>query len=349
MMQFEEGKAVIKVPEFEKITAKTTVFYNPHMAYDRELSRRIYTATKKTDVCDAFSGSGIRAILYALEGARVTANDINPRAVNLIKKNAQLNNVSLRVTKKDANILFRKENFQIIDVDPFGSPAPYLDSVMNGLQNGSFLFVTATDTKPLCGHAKKAALRKYGIKTVETPFSKELGVRVLLTAIMREGAKHGFGFDVLLSYSRRHYIRVFLRAHWSKKTAFQCMNQVTPVYVCQCGFFTTKITEKCPHCNNPVELIHSVYMGSLKDNTFLELVEPNKLIKDIIHELDIPFYYDTHALAPIFDFYPPKMDEIVTKINESENKFLASRTIFSSTGVKTDLPFDQLIAVIKGF
>jgi tRNA (guanine26-N2/guanine27-N2)-dimethyltransferase len=347
MMQFEEGKAVIKVPEFEKVTAKTPVFYNPHMAYDRELSRRVYNATKKTEVLDAFSGSGIRAILYALEGAKVTANDYNPKAVELIKKNAKLNNVSLKIMNKDANILFREQNFQVIDVDPFGSPAPYLDSIMHGLQNGSFLFVTATDTKALCGHAKKAALRKYGINTVKTPFSKELGVRVLLTAIMREGAKHTFGFDVLLSYCRQHYIRVFLRTQWSKKAAFDSMNLVSPVYVCECGFFTMKITEKCPYCNKIMKCIHSVYVGSIKDNHFLEAVEPNTLIEDVINELDTPFYYDTHALAPVFDFYPPKINEIVNKINENESKFSASRTIFCPTGIRTTMPFDTLITMIK--
>jgi len=343
MMEFKEGKAVIKVPEFEKITSKSEVFYNPEMAYDRGLSVAVFKASGKKEVCDAFSGSGIRAILYALEGAEVIANDVNPNAVELIKENAQMNQVSIKVLNEDANILLRKKKFEVIDLDPFGSPSRYLDSTMNGLKNDSLLFVTATDTEALCGYAKKAALRKYGIKTAKTPFSKELGVRVLLTAIMREGAKYGFGFSVLLSYWRRHYIRVFLRARWSKKAALECMNMVNPVSFCRCGFFSTEVTEKCPVCGENAGYISSVYLGRIKDNEFLEKVRFCDVTEKLKHELDVPFYYDTHHLAKFHGVQPPKIGVLVDRLNEN---FLASRTIFCPTGVKTDMSLVNLLEIV---
>ncbi len=342
-MEFKEGKAVIKVPEFEKITSKSKVFYNPHMAYDRELSVAVFKASGKKEVCDAFSGSGIRAILYALEGAAVTANDVNSHAVELIKENAKANGVSIDVINEDTNILLRKKRFEVVDLDPFGSPARYLDSAMNGLKNDSFLFVTATDTEALCGYAKKAALRKYGIKTVRTPFAKELGVRVLLAAVMREGAKYGFGFSALLSYWRRHYIRVFLRAKWSKKAALECMNMVGLVYFCRCGYFSVEIEEKCPVCGEHTECISSVYLGRIKDNEFLEKVEFNGLTEKLKYELDVPFYYDTHYLAKFHRFLPPRIGALVDRLNESS---LASRTIFCSTGVKTDMSLANLLEIV---
>jgi tRNA (guanine26-N2/guanine27-N2)-dimethyltransferase len=344
MIEFREGNAVIMVPEFEKITSKSLVFYNPDMAYDRSLSCAVVKASGKREICDAFSGSGIRAILYASESKNVTANDVNPHAVALIRKNAQLNNVSVRITNEDANILFRREKFEVIDVDPFGSPARYLDSVMNGLKNDSFLFVTATDTEAVCGYAKKAALRKYGIRTVRTPFAKELGVRVLVAAIMREGAKYGFGFSVLLSYWRRHYIRVFMRAQRSKKAAFESMNMVCPVYFCRCGYFSGTPREKCPSCGKSMSCISSLYMGKIKDNTFCETVEFNGLIEKMKRELNIPLYYDTHSLAKYYRFQPPKIDEFVGTLKED---FSASRTIFCPTGVKTDAPFDRLLDIVS--
>ena len=344
MMEFREGKAVVNVPEFEKVTSKSKVFYNPDMEYDRHLSLAVFRASGKKEVCDAFSGTGIRAILYALEGGKVTANDVNPHAVKLIQENAELNQVSLRILNEDANILFRKEKFEVIDLDPFGSPARYLDSVMCGLKNDSFLFVTATDTEALCGYAKKAALRKYGVKTVRTPFAKELGVRVLVTAIMREGAKYGFGFSVLLSYWRRHYIRVFLRAKWSKKAALESMNMVNPIYFCRCGYFSFDLGEKCPFCKENVQCISSVYLGRIKENEFLEKVESNSLIEKMKYELDIPFYYDTHYLAEFHGFQPPKINELIEKLKEN---FSASRTIFCSTGVKTDAPVNRLVEIMS--
>ena len=300
MIEFREQNAVIKVPEFEKITAKSRVFYNPDMAYDRELSLDVYRASGKKEVCDAFSGSGIRAILYALEGGVVTANDVNAHAVSLIHENAQLNKVTLSIENEDANILFRRSKFEVIDVDPFGSPVTYLDSVMHGLKNDSFLFVTATDTASLCGYAKKACLRKYGIKTVRTPFAKELGVRILITTIIREGSKYGFGFSVLLSYSRRHYLRVFLRATLSKKAAFLSMNMVNPLSYCICGYFSAKIQEKCPFCGRDTHFISPLYLGKIKENAFCKKMT-SPLAEKLNHELDTLFYYDTHFLAGFDD------------------------------------------------
>lgn len=344
MMEFKEGKAVISVPEFEKVTSKSAVFYNPAMAFDRELSCAVVKASGKQRILDAFSGSGIRAILYALEGTSVTANDRNPYAVDLIEKNAALNQVPLRILHEDANLLLRREKFEIIDVDPFGSPAPYLDSVMHGLQRDSLLFVTATDIEALCGYAKKAALRKYGIKTVKTPFAKELGTRVLLTTIMREGAKYGFGFSVLLSYWRKHYIRVFLKAEWSKKAAFNTMDLVNPVSFCTCGCFLSEPTDKCPFCKKNMDCISPVYLGKIKENEFLEKIESTPLINALQNELDVPFYYDTHYLAKFHRFQPPKIDALMKTLKKSH--FAASRTIFSSTGVKTDAPFGMLMTTL---
>jgi tRNA (guanine26-N2/guanine27-N2)-dimethyltransferase len=344
MMEFKEGKATITVPAFTKVTSRSPVFYNPDMAFDRALSVHIFKASEKREVCDAFSGSGIRAILYALEGGTATANDYNLRAVELIKKNAESNNVSIEILNEDANMLLRKRKFEVLDVDPFGSPVQYLDSVMNGLKNGSFLFVTATDIKALCGYARKAALRKYGVNLLRTPFAKELGVRVLVTTVMREGAKYGFGFSVLFSYWRKHYIRVFLRAKWSKKAALNCMNEVNPVFFCGCGYFSFELDRLriCPVCGGSINWISPVYLGKIKDNQFLERIE-HDLVKQVKEECDIPFYYDTHSLAKFHKIYPPKIDELISNLKG----FSASRTIFCPTGVKTDAPLTTVLEVIS--
>ena len=35
LCEFTKGRAKIEVPKFEKVTAKTPVFYNPKMAFSR--------------------------------------------------------------------------------------------------------------------------------------------------------------------------------------------------------------------------------------------------------------------------------------------------------------------------
>jgi tRNA (guanine26-N2/guanine27-N2)-dimethyltransferase len=346
MMEFREGTALIKVPEFEKITSRTKVFYNPAMEFDRALSLQIFLASGKKKVLDAFSGSGIRAILYALEGAEVTASDRNRYAVELIKKNAALNSVSLQIMHEDATLVMRGEKFEVIDIDPFGSPTLYLDSAMCGLHHDSFLFVTATDTEAACGFAPRAALRKYGVHIQRTSFAKELGIRVLLTAIMREGAKHRFGFSVLLSYWRMHYLRVFVRALRSKKAAVTTMNQVIPIYVCTCGYVSTTSVLSCPSCGTPITVFSPLYMGPIKDNDFLNSIEDNPLIHRVREELDVPLYHDTHHLSKVYGFLPPKINSVIAAMRDEG--FSASRTIFCPTGIKTTADFATVLRFCKG-
>ena len=79
-----EGKVALMVPEFDKITAKASVFYNPAMELNRDISVAALTVYRNgiehdITVCDAFGGSGIRGIRYAkeIEGIeRAIVNDL---------------------------------------------------------------------------------------------------------------------------------------------------------------------------------------------------------------------------------------------------------------------------------
>src|SRR4030043_639061 len=113
-------------------------------------------------------------------------SDINERAVKLAKRNVHLNGLNERVTvqHKDVNCLLSchgapRKRFDVVDVDPFGSPVPYLDSAIRALRNNSLLAVTATDMAPLCGVHTKACLRKYGGKPLRTENCQEQAGRFL--------------------------------------------------------------------------------------------------------------------------------------------------------------------------
>ena len=53
-----------------------------------------------------------------------------------------------------------EEKFGFVDLDPFGTPAPFIDAAIRS--SGKYLGVTATDTAPLCGAHLKAGIRRYG-------------------------------------------------------------------------------------------------------------------------------------------------------------------------------------------
>ena len=67
-----EGKVSIIVPEFDKISSKAPVFYNPVMELNRDLSVAAISVFRgdidhDISVCDTFGGTGIRGIRYAKE------------------------------------------------------------------------------------------------------------------------------------------------------------------------------------------------------------------------------------------------------------------------------------------
>jgi len=68
----KEGKVSIIVPEFEKVSSKAPVFYNPVMELNRDLSVAAISVFRSgidhdISVCDTFGGTGIRGIRYAKE------------------------------------------------------------------------------------------------------------------------------------------------------------------------------------------------------------------------------------------------------------------------------------------
>uniref|UniRef100_A0A8D0G545 tRNA (guanine(26)-N(2))-dimethyltransferase n=1 Tax=Sphenodon punctatus TaxID=8508 RepID=A0A8D0G545_SPHPU len=105
------------------------------------------------DVCQAglqvlegLAASGLRSIRFAKEvpGLRgVVANDFSARAVELMTRNVQLNEVGHLVTPSlsDARMLMyqrkaAKELFDIIDLDPYGSPAGFIDAAVQAVGEG---------------------------------------------------------------------------------------------------------------------------------------------------------------------------------------------------------------------
>jgi len=195
-----EGKVKALVPKLEAFKkqpcdyapSKAPVFYNPVMELNRDVSVLAFQAyqrlcKREISICDPLTGSGIRGIRFAAEIQgikKVVISDINERSFKLALHNVHLNKLEDRITvqHKDANCLLSchgapHRRFDIVDVDPFGSPVPYLDSAVRALRNKGLLAVTATDLAPLCGIHAKACIRKYGGKPLRTEYCHELGLR----------------------------------------------------------------------------------------------------------------------------------------------------------------------------
>jgi tRNA (guanine26-N2/guanine27-N2)-dimethyltransferase len=55
-----------------------------------------------------------------------------------------------------------KEYFDVIDLDPYGTAVPFLESALNAIGNGGLLAVTFTDMAVLCSRNPHVCFYKYG-------------------------------------------------------------------------------------------------------------------------------------------------------------------------------------------
>ena len=358
----KEGKIKFFVPAARKITKKDEVFYNPEMKFDRDLSEIIVSILKPKKICDCLAASGVRGLRYksVLDSAEVVANDKNPKASELIKKNSELNKLGIRVENKDANVLLSEEKFDFIDIDPFGSPIYFLDSCARAIKNKGSVAITATDTAPLCGTYSETCLRRYGIKSFRVDFAKELGLRILLSAVIKNFAKYDLSFKPLFSYYKRHYFRIFGSVEQGAKKVDKLLEEFDYLSYCErCGWRKKGIFEKCGFCGSKVILIQNLYLGNFAQKEFCNKIleklgcktmidkvlpprvkesgtHPSVLIRAVRDEQGYPPYYEIHRLCKLNKKQPKKMEVLLEKLE-------ARRTHFSPLGIKTKKEFSEII------
>ncbi len=255
IQKIKEGDIELEVPIGRIYDAP--VFYNSDAEVVRDISVAVLSVFSKQvdsiEFFDALSASGASGIRYSKEvGVKGILNDKNPKAFELIKKNVELNKIDVEVSNKDANLVMRERLFDFIDIDPFGSPSVFMDSVAHSLKYGRLLAVTATDTGALAGSFPTACLRKYGIKAGRAAYYPELGLRVLITFVMNSFAKYDKAFRPLLFLAHKHYYRVYGVVESSGKV--------------------TKMLKSYGTVDN----IGPIYLGPIKDDEF---------IKNVIDEL----------------------------------------------------------------
>ncbi len=345
-MIVEEGKVKIKLDK--------DVFYNPRMRFCRDLDVLVWRCLDdKREFLDALAGTGVRGIRARVESGYdvIYLNDRDPKAVKLIKENLDLNGVDAEVFNKDANILMREKKFWHIDLDPFGSPAEFMDSA--GFSVKKYLSVTATDTAAFCGSATESGLRKYFVFAEMTDIYQEIGLRALIGYIARELAKHEKGIEVLVCWAREHYYRVHLKVRKSLRSSKDSVGSLGYMLYCpRClnrDFVKVgECFERCD-CGEKFRIYGPIWLGSLKDidlvRKMLEVADDKiKFVKSIADELDVPFAYNVHAISRVLGINPPKISWIIEKLKEMG--FEASRVHYSGIVFKTNAKMSEIKSLL---
>jgi tRNA (guanine26-N2/guanine27-N2)-dimethyltransferase len=106
-----------------------------------------------------------------------------------------------------------------VDVDPFGSPMPFLDTAIQSLARRAVLEISATDTAALTGSSRTALMRRYGARVKTDGLAHDSGMRVLLACIARNAASHDRSIQPILSIWDSHHLRVSVKVTKSIKVS----------------------------------------------------------------------------------------------------------------------------------
>ena len=374
--QIEEGLTKIEFPEFDKVSSDAPVFYNPHMELNRDLSILAIQVFQKQEnrninICDLFGGSGIRGIRYKneIDGVEnVAINDISELANEYEKHNIELNNLDdIEVYQHDASMFLRMKRgeFDVIDIDPFGTPSPFLDSAGYCSRRNSLLCVTATDTSALCGTYKEPCIRKYNAKPYKSEYCHENGIRILAGFVALTLAKYSKCIDIKMSHSTEHYMRLYIKIEKGSKKSDETLKNIGYISHCRnCLHRQTSkglasaIEENCPVCGE--KLVHAgpLWLGNIQDKEFIQKMidesenkkintkkQALKLLNSCLHEADAPAtFFDIHSICKSLKISAPKLDLI---FDELKNKgFAAIKTHYNPLGIKTDANIRDLQKVL---
>ena len=201
------------------------VFYNKAQVFNRDLSilaLNTFTKLYRPEGLSVFEGlaaSGLRSIRYSQEVhklKRVVANDLEATAVKHMSLNRAHNGIPgslMAVSQADAcGYMYTHMNeFDVIDLDPYGSAAPFLDAAVRSVRSGGLLCVTCTDSLVLCGNHPETCFQRYGGVAVKARFCHEASIRLMLSSIAQAAGKVKRSMTPLASFSIDFYYRVFVK------------------------------------------------------------------------------------------------------------------------------------------
>ena len=386
LIEIREGKVRLKVPDIQYYSgdklepAWAPIFYNPHMSVSRDISVALIEAyslasgRSRIRICEPLSATGVRGLRYAAEVdavEEVVLNDRDERAYELERENASLNALEHRVSiyNRDARALLmemaeRGDKFDVVDIDPFGTPAPFVEAALTALKHGGMLCMTATDLAPLFGVYPGACLRKYSAVPLRAEFSKEVGARILAAFTVREAAKLGLAARPVYTVLTQHALRQAFLVRRNKSEARKLASQLGFARYCNRCLYRdmvrglTCIEAKCPYCGKPLNAAGPLWTGPLWDADFSSLVEECyerrnymsreglKLVKAVRAEAGKPALYTTvTALVRLSRAASePSPARVVRVVEEAGGE--ASLTHFDSKGVRSSLQPLELVKLL---
>ena len=366
LIEVEEGSTKFFIPRQDASShfppGSASVFYNPRMEMNRDATVLFVAVTKPSEYLDAMGATGVRGIRVATEcGIAVTINDRDPRAFELIRRNSEYQKSPITVTCRNVHSLLAERRYDSVDIDPFGSPAPFIDSAIRGC--GRYLMVTATDTAPLCGAHLRAGIRRYGAIPANNEYHTETGLRTLLAFIVRETVKYDRGIEPLFCYAKEHYIRAHFRLVNSAAAADKAVARIGFIFQCtrcpdrieKTGLIPDSL--RCGECGAIMKPAGPLWLGAIQNLGVISAMKEalpvmtlhtarqlTLLLEMLGEELPTSSHYDYHTLAKVARVSPRPLLEVIQILRQRGRQ--ASRAHYSGTALKTDATAGEIINIL---
>ncbi|MGC8565063.1 MAG: hypothetical protein ACP5R0_03700 [Thermoplasmata archaeon] len=331
-MKIKEGLVELEVKYISKGKGpgkKSVGYYSEAMVISRDLTVTILKNyfNKKFKALDLLGGSGIRGLRIEKEcNANVTINDNNPKAIEIIEYNKKLNDSNAEITRFNASKCIPDAFYEYIDIDPYGSPVPFIDPAIKAIKNHGIIGITATDLPNLTGTNVKKGMSLYHSSIIRNDFKHESGLRALIAFFVKRSAEYEFSAIPLISYFGGYYYRIFFKMEKGIKKLEKNLEYVQLIN-------TLSINK----------VLGPIWIGNIHDIDFLEKMEIPDYIKNFNKIKDLKgiwvnenplFFYSLENISKLFGTNIPKVKDVINALIESG--FRASKTQFNPIGIKTN-------------
>lgn len=382
--EIKEGKTSLLVPSSalsQSVPPKNPAFFNPNAKWNRDISMLVYkvytSSSKNKTLADSICGVGARGLRASVEVPQIETiylNDLNPIAIEFAKESAKLNQVQDKCIFKTNEVCkflnFEEREirrFDIVDLDPFGSPSPYVDCVLRSVSNGGLISITATDTAVLCGVYPSVCYRKYYGFPIRSEYSNEIGVRLLVSFIALNATRFDLSVVPYFCHSNLHYLRVYLKIIFSSSLANTVSSKIG--FIKHCKKCKSRRVEKimeqnlvCDLCGAKCIMAGPLWIDSIFDSGFVNSMlnelknsENNtsprndhnrlqKMMQICTSELSIPAYFETDSIASSAKKSSISLNKVISTL--ANNGFQSSKTTMNEKGFKTNASPKEIIELL---
>ncbi|KAK7271841.1 hypothetical protein RJT34_28068 [Clitoria ternatea] len=343
-------------------------------------------------VLEALSASGLRSLRYAREVkgiGQVIALDNDKASVEACRRNIKFNG-SVAISKVESHLadarvymLTHPKEFDVVDLDPYGSPSVFLDSAVQSVVDGGLLMCTATDMAVLCGGNGEVCYSKYGSYPLRGKYCHEMALRIVLACIESHANRYKRYIVPVLSVQMDFYLRVFVRVYSSASAMKNTPLKLSYVYQCTgCDSFHLQpigrtiskntsvrylpgygpvVPQECSDCGKKFNMGGPIWSAPIHDQEWVaSILADVKSMKEsypaydrisavlttISEELpDVPLFLSLHNLCATLKCTSPSA--IIFRSAVINAGYRISGTHVNPLGLKSDAPMDVIWDIMR--